>query len=136
MKTITTQTAPSITYRYEILGTCDSVNDCECCGRGGLKKTIALRNESGETVYFGSSCAALAMRGTRKEGRLIENLATKAENKRREISGLVKDLARCAEMVALGHDKYLIGDKPIGAKLSYLIESYTQRLEHLQSITI
>ena len=42
---------------FTILGTCDSVNDCDCCGRSGLKHTVALDN--GFTVtYYGTTCAA------------------------------------------------------------------------------
>ena len=44
---------------YTILGTCDNVTDCECCGRSNLKRTVALSNE-GATVYYGTQCAANA----------------------------------------------------------------------------
>jgi hypothetical protein len=42
------------------LGTDDSVNSCDCCGRSELKATVAFETESGEVVYFGVVCAAKA----------------------------------------------------------------------------
>jgi hypothetical protein len=49
------------TLRYTIQGITDERNECDCCGRTNLKNTVALTdNESGETVYFGVTCAARA----------------------------------------------------------------------------
>lgn len=42
------------------LGTDDSVNSCDCCGRDNLKATVAFETESGDVVYFGVVCAARA----------------------------------------------------------------------------
>lgn len=42
------------------LGTDDSVNSCDCCGRSDLKSTVAFETESGEVLYFGFVCAAKA----------------------------------------------------------------------------
>jgi hypothetical protein len=47
--------------RYEVLGTTDEQTVCDLCGRTDLKSTVALSDkESGETVFFGSDCAARA----------------------------------------------------------------------------
>lgn len=47
--------------KYQRLGVTDERDGCECCGRYGLKKVVALKDsESGDVVYFGSSCAARA----------------------------------------------------------------------------
>lgn len=40
----------------KILGLCDSVNSCQCCGKQGLKHTVAI-DFDGEILYYGSSCA-------------------------------------------------------------------------------
>jgi predicted metal-binding protein len=38
------------------LGTDDSVNTCDCCGKTGLKFTFAVELDSGEVVHYGSTC--------------------------------------------------------------------------------
>jgi hypothetical protein len=39
------------------LGTDDSVNTCECCGKTNLKFTVAIELDCGEIVHYGSVCA-------------------------------------------------------------------------------
>jgi hypothetical protein len=46
--------------RYRILGTCDDVTTCDCCGRTNLKRTVALLVND-FPKFFGSTCAARAM---------------------------------------------------------------------------
>ena len=44
--------------QFKILGICDDVNACDCCGKSGLQKTVAIENcETGSIGYFGTSCA-------------------------------------------------------------------------------
>jgi hypothetical protein len=38
------------------LGTDDSINTCDCCGKTGLKFTFAVELDSGEVVHYGSTC--------------------------------------------------------------------------------
>lgn len=65
--------------KYQIIGTTDDVNTCDCCGRTNLKKTVILKDtESSEEVYFGTECAAKALNWTIKE---VNKLA-KAETER------------------------------------------------------
>jgi hypothetical protein len=47
------------TVRY--LGTTDEVDVCDCCGKTGLKSTVALSIDEGEPVYYGVTCAARAI---------------------------------------------------------------------------
>jgi hypothetical protein len=48
--------------KFKFLGTDDSVNTCDCCGRANLKSTVALENlETSEVVHFGVTCAARAV---------------------------------------------------------------------------
>jgi hypothetical protein len=48
-------------YRYE--GTSDEVTACECCGKTGLKSTVAITDlDTDQTLYFGTTCAARALR--------------------------------------------------------------------------
>lgn len=39
------------------LGTDDSVNACDCCGKSGLKSTVIVELDSGEIAHYGSTCA-------------------------------------------------------------------------------
>lgn len=46
---------------FRKLGTTDEVLVCDCCGNADLRRTIVLEHvPTGETVYFGSICAAAA----------------------------------------------------------------------------
>jgi hypothetical protein len=38
------------------LGTDDSINTCDCCGKTGLKFTFAVELDDGEVVHYGSTC--------------------------------------------------------------------------------
>lgn len=55
----------------KFLGNTDEVTSCDCCGRTGLKSTVALESEAadGGTVYYGVTCAARALGRTAKEVR-------------------------------------------------------------------
>lgn len=63
------------------LGTDDSVNACDCCGRVDLKATVAFETELGEVVYFGVVCAARAMARNAAE---IRRMAKNADNSKAE----------------------------------------------------
>lgn len=44
---------------FTVLGTCDNVTTCDCCGRADLKRTVALDDGEGVT-YYGTACASKA----------------------------------------------------------------------------
>jgi hypothetical protein len=54
------------TAAYRILGTTDEVTTCEHCGRDDLRGTVVLAalddegDDTGERIYFGSTCGAKA----------------------------------------------------------------------------
>ncbi len=49
--------------RFSVLGISDSRTTCDCCGKTNLKRTVALQQlADGSTVYYGTQCAADAMR--------------------------------------------------------------------------
>lgn len=53
-------------YRY--LGVTDERNECECCGKVNLKRTVVIHvcDEDHERIaYYGTSCAAYALRTKR-----------------------------------------------------------------------
>lgn len=49
----------------KILGITDEFTTCDCCGKSNLKCTVALENEAGDTVYYGRTCAARAIYGSK-----------------------------------------------------------------------
>lgn len=48
--------------KFTIQGITDEVDTCDCCGRTKLKRTVALLNENGSEVFFGTECAAQALK--------------------------------------------------------------------------
>ena len=50
------------------LGTEDSINTCDCCGKINLKFTVAIELDDGEIVHYGQVCAR---RNTGKDQRTI-----------------------------------------------------------------
>lgn len=50
--------------RFQVLEVTDTVNACDCCGRNGLKRTVAIQdNESNDVKYFGTTCATKPEKG-------------------------------------------------------------------------
>lgn len=80
-----------------VLGTDDSVNTCDCCGRADLKSTVALETEAGEVVHYGVVCAAQAMKRSAAD---VRKDARKADAAKREADRAAQDAARQAEHAA------------------------------------
>lgn len=81
--------------RYKIEGITDERDSCDCCGKTGLKRTVALTDlDTSEIVYFGTSCAAQSMKipsaDVRKESR-------KAQDEKDEAARLAKEKANREE---------------------------------------
>ena len=50
--------------QFRIKAIVDDVNSCECCGKTGLVRTVAIENlETGEIKYFGTTCAMQPAKG-------------------------------------------------------------------------
>nr|WP_024126162.1 hypothetical protein [Streptomyces sp. FR1]AHE38780.1 Hypothetical protein pFRL3_3c [Streptomyces sp. FR1] len=55
---------------FTIKGITDEATTCDCCGRRGLKRVVVLMpldadgNEDVEVTYYGTTCAAKALRRT------------------------------------------------------------------------
>jgi hypothetical protein len=69
--------------KWTVLGLSDSVTDCECCGKRGLKRTVALENaETGAIVYYGTDCAGMAVHGkkaSKNTARVVDSLGCQAD---------------------------------------------------------
>jgi hypothetical protein len=72
-----------------VLGTTDERTECDCCGRTGLKSTVALENE-GEIVYFGVVCAAKA---TGRAAKVIRSEASAADEAKRRAEREAREAA-------------------------------------------
>ncbi|MFE2710267.1 hypothetical protein ACFXI6_18235 [Streptomyces mirabilis] len=78
--------------KWTIKGIVDDYDECGCCGRRGLKRTVALMpldadgNEDGtaeDVVYYGTSCAARAL-GWRQATVTLTAHAAQAERDQRD----------------------------------------------------
>ena len=77
------------TAEFRFLGTTDEVTTCECCGKTGLKSTVAIEADGGAPMYFGITCAARALgrkvveikAGARAADRAAEEAASAARAK-------------------------------------------------------
>lgn len=95
MSTGTANTSPVLKYRF--IGTTDSVTTCDCCGRTGLKVTVCIHNEeTGDELYFGTSCAAKALRIPSKE---VTAGAKAADRAREEAERAQRDAEHRAHMI-------------------------------------
>lgn len=61
------------------LGTTDEVSTCDCCGRQGLKSTVALQIDAAEPVYYGVVCASRALKQPAKTIRAAAKSADEAK---------------------------------------------------------
>ncbi|MCC9686905.1 hypothetical protein [Streptomyces sp. MNU103] len=70
-----------MTAAFRIKGTTADVTACDCCNRRGLRKTVALvpldrdGMEDGEVTYYGTGCAAKALRTSSHSVRKIARAA-------------------------------------------------------------
>lgn len=56
--------ATTAARRFKILAIVDDVNSCECCGKTGLLRTVAIEDsETGDVKYFGTTCALQPIKG-------------------------------------------------------------------------
>jgi tRNA A37 threonylcarbamoyladenosine modification protein TsaB len=62
----------------KVLGITDEVTSCSCCGKTGLKCTVAI-DAGGEVVYYGRTCAT---RHTGKPSKVINKEAKDALTER------------------------------------------------------
>lgn len=108
------------------IAVCDDVTTCECCGKENLKCTVLLS----DGTYNGRTCAALILRGSKKPAdvTVVVKAAEKEMQRVRDIETAKMSIARYEEMQAAGHTRYLIGGKPIGAELTYLLAGERRRL--------
>jgi hypothetical protein len=82
------------------LGTDDSVNVCDCCGRKDLKATVAFELEDGEVTHFGVVCAARAMGRDAKSIRVeIRNVDRAREEEQARAARAIQD-AKTARWIA------------------------------------
>ena len=64
----------------KILGITDERDSCDCCGKNGLKRTVALETAMGEFVFYGTTCAANALKRPAKDVRTEARTAQAARD--------------------------------------------------------
>ena len=80
--------------RFTFLGTTDEVTTCDCCGKADLKLTVAIMDdERGETLYFGTTCAARALKIGVKEVKAGAAAADRAKAEARRAEQAAKHAA-------------------------------------------
>lgn len=75
--------------KYTMHGITDEITTCDCCGKTSLKDTVALENEAGDVLYFGSHCAARVLGFGRGKARVIVGRARRMQ-KIRPIAEIVR----------------------------------------------
>ncbi|MEU5060097.1 MULTISPECIES: hypothetical protein [unclassified Streptomyces] len=82
-------TAPrTAVAQFTVKGVVDYCTVCECCGRTNLKRTVALMpldcegNEEGQVSYYGTQCAADALRWTTTKVTNAARLANREHQER------------------------------------------------------
>lgn len=131
MKTTDKETVVGLAFK--VLGTSDDVTNCHCCGRQNLKYTVALQpcdadgGPDGEPVYFGTVCAAKAMRQSVRYVREQISAAELADAATRRAEQAAKDAAYSAWLVSnygvrQPADLFALGVKPFDAWRRYRSE--------------
>ena len=90
----------------KILGTDDSVNSCECCGKSGLKYTVVVEI-NGEIMHYGSTCAT--KHTGMKSGQIKKAIEVEQQKivdaAKKEFHSSVEFLQHQAKLAQLNHDK-------------------------------
>lgn len=69
--------------RFTIIGISQEHDECENCGRTGLKRTVVLKTDEGGVVYYGTECAATVTRlGSYSD---VERAAVRAQGVRDDL---------------------------------------------------
>lgn len=72
--------------RFKILGVCDNINECDCCGKTELQKTVAIENlENGEIKYFGTTCAMQPAKGFEFEKKEMNKVISDFKRKQQRV---------------------------------------------------
>lgn len=77
-------------FGMRFLGTDDTVNTCECCGRTDLKSTVAIETDGGDILHYGTTCAARALKTTAK---IVKSETAKADEANRKAIQAERDRA-------------------------------------------
>lgn len=78
----------------KILGLTDEITTCGCCGKTGLKVTVALEINGGPTLYYGRDCAGMIRYGKKSSN----NTRKVAEDARSEMGRAARAARRAAHL--------------------------------------
>lgn len=77
-----------------VLGISDDVTMCECCGREDLKRTVAISFDGAAAVYYGTTCAARAIKTTAAD---VRAAARRADDDKKAAARAIRDAEFRAE---------------------------------------
>jgi hypothetical protein len=117
-------------------GIVDNVNDCDCCGKTGLVKTVALETSEGEIVYYGVTCASIALGyGNEFTSRNAHKLAKRVELRERYAKLLASAMASAQEKAnASQSDQVVLFKKDKYHKLGWYSVMEAEQWHQLNSI--
>lgn len=80
----------------------DERDSCECCGKGGLKRVVVLKNEDGDFFFYGTTCAARALgrKATTKAAAERSVLEAVAETKAADDVARIREKVETADALA------------------------------------
>lgn len=95
---MTTTTATHEIIGFRVLGITDERDTCDCCGRTGLKATVAIAfDDEPETMFYGRTCAA---RYARVKVSVIDRRVREAEQAKRDAEHAARQAQADAEDAA------------------------------------
>lgn len=94
----------------KILGTDDSVNNCDCCGKSGLKNTVVVEVD-GEIMHYGSTCATkhTGMKSSQIKKAIDGVHQDKVDAAKKEFHSSVEYKNHVAKIDQLNRDKVMPG---------------------------
>lgn len=104
----------------EIQGITDTVDTCGCCGKTGLKRTVVIRRENGDLDFFGTTCAAEALKLSAKDVTAQARRAETAKQKAADRARAKKDETAFAEWVSFLRTATGMSGSDVGAMVTAL----------------
>lgn len=124
-----------------VLGFVEYQNECECCGKKGLKGTYLVVNENNEEIYMGSSCVLKKHNHYKKVSDIKEAIDEKineiilnARNEYKLLGG--KELEKKLYDLEFLSDEYLEIENKIKDIKNILCDKYSEKYYKLIPLKI
>jgi len=104
----------------QIQGITDAVDTCGCCGKTGLKRTVVIRQDNGDLDFFGTTCAAEALKLSAKDVTAQARKAEAAKQRAADQARAKQAEAEFAEWVSFLRTATGMGGHDVGAMVTAL----------------